>query len=167
MPPANQHVGLSGHSRMNSILCEARAIYIVLRRGRYASYSIAWINVFQVHFNPALAEKIVDFVFQKDSYISQSPVSRSIRFALIDLHDVLTSSFRRDDDDVLPMSQPVSQFFKQSTRPFKPKRNFGNKAEIYVLPGQRGLTGDKSRIAAHELHQPDPVHSADGFYVGT
>jgi len=112
MPPADQHVCLSGHCRMNSILREPRAIDIVLWRGWHASDNIAWINVFQVHFDPALAEKFVDLVFQKDSYIPQAPVSRSIRFGLIYLHQVLTSSFRRDDDDVFPMSQSVSEFFK-------------------------------------------------------
>src|ERR1700730_15615088 len=59
--------------------------------------------------------------------------------------------------------QPVPERFEQAGGPIETKWNLRDQAIVDMLPRQRRVTGNETRMATHQLHQTDPVHGAHRF----
>ena len=78
-------------------------------------------------------------------------------------HQLLTGTFRHDDQRVLAAREPL---LERRQEPLERERHLRNQAEIHVAVDQGRIRRDEARVAAHELHEPDPVAGRFGLGVG-
>jgi hypothetical protein len=166
VPPAYQHIRLSSHSCVNGVLRQNRTIHIVLRRGRYTSYRITRIDIFQGERNLTRFEKMTDFILQEEPDITKSPISRSVRLQGASFEQLLSGALRHHDHRMFALRDPVSQGLQKSIGSVQLERHLGNETEIYLLAGQGGVTADKPRGSSHQFDQANPVDRGDSLNVG-
>jgi hypothetical protein len=73
------------------------------------------------------------------------------------------ASFGHHDHGVAPAFDPLLQQRQES---LEAERDLGNQTEVHLAVDQDGKGRDEPRVAAHELHQSDPVARGFRFRVG-
>ena len=81
------------------------------------------------------------------------------------IEEMLTGALRHDHQGVFASRQPMFEGGEETVLSFELEGYFWDQDEIGVLAGERRAGRNKAGVAAHQLHQADPVRRAPGFDV--
>ena len=98
-------------------------------------------------------EVVGNRVAQEDADIAVLDVPRRVPLRAL-RHQILPGAFRDHDHRV---ASPLEPLLQRREEPFEAERHFGNQAEVHLAVDQGRIRRDEPRIAAHDLHESDPV----------
>ncbi len=138
------------------------AVHAVVGIGRYATDHITRIDVFQIQLDVHRAEMFRDPPGEELADVPEPDVARGVaalrRPALLLLREkFLAGAFRDDDDGMAPLLDPPVQEVQEPTVTVKSEGHFRDEHHVRVAVRQRRVTGQKSRMPAHELHHANTV----------
>ena len=163
---ADDHVCFSGHAGMYGAFGELEAENGVGALGRDAPHHVARVKVLDVDFSADLVEMFLDFAREEFADIVFQNVSAGVAAFFLVLEEFLSGAFGNGNHGMC-LAAGVAAFerLEEPAFAFEFKRNFGHEAEVHDRCRERCVRGDKSGIAAHELHEAKSVVGAVGFDV--
>lgn len=136
--------GSAGDGSMDRVVRQADAVDAVVRVGGDATDGVAGIDVFEVELGADGLEVAADIVAQPGADVGEPLVSGGIGFGGGDVHEFLARALGDDHDRVAPGVQLAAECSEQTAGAFQLKRHLGDKHEVYVADGERGVASDEA-----------------------
>ncbi len=152
VPAGDDDSGLACHSCVDRILCQSHAVNPVLRAGRDAANDVAWVDVFEVDLGLALAEILVDPLFEVDADVLQFLVSGGVAF-FAGTEQILPCTFGDDDDGMSAFVDAEAEVLEKSVVAVESEWDFGDQDAVDLAAGNGSGGRDESGVAPHEFDQ--------------
>ena len=99
----------------------------------------------------------LNFLPQKSSDVLELEVARGVALLADRLYQILAGTLGHHNDRVgTPKDAPL-QRSQQAAWTVEREGHLGDQAEIHILAGDRGPSGDEPGVAAHQFDQRNPV----------
>ena len=160
---AHHHVGLARHTCVHGAFCKLEAEDGVGSLRGDAAHHVARVEILDVHFLADFLEVFVNFAREEFADVVLQNVSARVAAFFLVLEEFLPGAFCNGDDRVRLAAAVAA--FERLEESFQRERYFGNEAEVHDGRCKGCVGGDKARVAAHELHETEPVERSVRFVV--
>ena len=164
---ADDHVRLARHGGVYGVFCQLVAEDGVGALGGDAAHGIARVEVLDVDFLADLLEVFLDLECQEFADVLLEDVAACVAAFLLAVEQVLARAFGDGEHGVrLAAVVAVLERLEEPVLAFEREGHLGDEAEVHDGGRECRVGGDESGVAAHELHEAEPVEGPVRLVVG-